>query len=150
MSLLLMRWLRDRRRSQIPRLRIVPAPQKERRIQEMRDYFEEIPSEPVGPILSAFRDSRLTSVEGLTRNKTLSDRQRAAANTSARNAPAPANGPHVAAAIEKGVSTFMETTPALIKTLDEVAKVHQFISGMDGSALKILCVENFTSSYSRI
>jgi len=31
--------------------------------------------------------------------------------------------------IEEGVNTFMETVPSLIKALDEVAKVHPFISG---------------------
>jgi hypothetical protein len=42
----------------------------------------------------------------------------------------------IAAAIEEGVNTFMETVPALIKVLDEVAKHHPFISGTDESAPK--------------
>jgi len=37
--------------------------------------------------------------------------------------------PEIAATIEKGVNTFMEAVPALMKALDEVAKVHPFISG---------------------
>jgi len=37
--------------------------------------------------------------------------------------------PHMADAIEKGVNTFMETVPSLMKALDEVAKIHPFISG---------------------
>lgn len=35
----------------------------------------------------------------------------------------------VADIIEKGVNTFMEAVPSLMKALDEVAKVHPFISG---------------------
>ena len=31
--------------------------------------------------------------------------------------------------IQKGVNTFMETVPILMKALDEVAKIHPFISG---------------------
>ena len=38
--------------------------------------------------------------------------------------------PQIAENIQKGVNMFMETAPALIKALDEVAKVHPFISGM--------------------
>ena len=44
-------------------------------------------------------------------------------------AKALANIPQIADAMEQGVSTFMEAVPALIKALDEVAKVHPFISG---------------------
>lgn len=36
----------------------------------------------------------------------------------------------VAEAIEKGVNGFLEAMPTLMKALDEVAKVHPFISGM--------------------
>ena len=39
------------------------------------------------------------------------------------------DAPQVADAIEKGVNTFMETVPTLMKALDEVAKIHPFISG---------------------
>ena len=35
----------------------------------------------------------------------------------------------IADTIEKGVNTFMEAVPSLMKALDEVAKVHPFISG---------------------
>ena len=35
----------------------------------------------------------------------------------------------IADGIEKGVNTFMEAVPSLMKVLDEVAKVHLFISG---------------------
>lgn len=37
--------------------------------------------------------------------------------------------PQITDAIQKGVNTFMETVPSLIKALDEVAKIHPFISG---------------------
>lgn len=37
--------------------------------------------------------------------------------------------PQVVDAIQKGVNTFMEAVPSLMKALDEVAKVHPFISG---------------------
>ena len=37
--------------------------------------------------------------------------------------------PEIVDMIQNGVNTFMETVPSLIKALDEVAKVHPFISG---------------------
>ena len=37
--------------------------------------------------------------------------------------------PQIAETIQKGVDTFMEAVPALMKALDEVAKIHPFISG---------------------
>jgi len=37
--------------------------------------------------------------------------------------------PQMADAIQKGVDTFMEAVTSLVKALDEVAKVHPFISG---------------------
>jgi hypothetical protein len=37
--------------------------------------------------------------------------------------------PEIADAILKGVNTFMEAVPPLLKSLDEVAKVHPFVSG---------------------
>jgi len=37
--------------------------------------------------------------------------------------------PQIAETIEKGVNTFMEAVPSLMKALDEVAKIHPFISG---------------------
>jgi len=48
-----------------------------------------------------------------------------------------ANAPQIADAIEKGVGTFMEAVPTLMKALDEVAKVHPFISGLDESVLNV-------------
>jgi len=68
---------------------------------------------------------------------TLSDGQQAVIDTLAVPAKALANTPQIADAIEKGVNTFMEAVPALMKALDEVAKVHPFISGMDQSTLTI-------------
>jgi hypothetical protein len=35
----------------------------------------------------------------------------------------------IADVMEKGVNTFMEAVPSLMKALDEVAKIHPFISG---------------------
>ena len=37
--------------------------------------------------------------------------------------------PQITEAIQKGVNTFMEAVPVLMKALDEVAKIHPFISG---------------------
>ena len=37
--------------------------------------------------------------------------------------------PQIAETIQNGVNTFMEAVPILMKALDEVAKVHPFISG---------------------
>lgn len=50
-------------------------------------------------------------------------------DTLSRLAKAPLDTPQVADAIQKGVSTFMETVPSLMRALDEVAKIHPFISG---------------------
>lgn len=50
-------------------------------------------------------------------------------DTLAAPAKALLDAPHIADAIEKGVNTFMETVPSLMKALDEVAKIHPFISG---------------------
>ena len=48
--------------------------------------------------------------------------------------------------IQKGVDTFMETVPILMKTLDEVAKIHPFISGA-GSLLSWRGVSNDHQSH---
>ena len=72
---------------------------------------------------------------------TLSDGQRAIANTLAAPAEALIDAPQIADAIEKGVNAFMEAAPVLMKALDEVAKVHPFISGMNTS---VLCEPPFT------
>jgi len=37
--------------------------------------------------------------------------------------------PQIADAIQTGVNTFMEAVPSMMKALDEVAKIHPFISG---------------------
>ena len=62
---------------------------------------------------------------------TLSDGQQEVVNTLSVPAQALANVPQIADAIEKGVNTFMEAVPTLMKVLDDVAKIHPFISGMD-------------------
>ena len=41
--------------------------------------------------------------------------------------------PQIADGIEQGVNAFMETVPVLMKALDEVARIHPFIGGMDES-----------------
>ena len=66
---------------------------------------------------------------------TLSDGHQVVVNTLAVPVEALANAPQIADAIEKGVNTFMEAVPVLVKVLDEVAKVHPFISGMSESVL---------------
>jgi len=66
---------------------------------------------------------------------TLSVGEQAVVNTLATPAMALVDAPQMADAIEKGVNAFMETVPVLMKALDEVAKVHPFISGMGESVL---------------
>ena len=66
---------------------------------------------------------------------TLSDGHQVVVNTLAVPVEALANAPQIADAIEKGVNTFMEAVPVLVKVLDEVAKVHPFISGVCESVL---------------
>ena len=68
---------------------------------------------------------------------TLSVGQQAVVTTLAAPAQALVNTTQIADTIEKGVNAFMEAVPVLMKALDEVAKVHPFISGMDGSALEM-------------
>jgi len=68
---------------------------------------------------------------------TLSDGQRAVVNTLAVPVKALANTPQITDAIVKGVGAFMEAVPTLMKALDEVAKVHPFISGLDESTLNV-------------
>ena len=60
---------------------------------------------------------------------TLSPGQEAVIDTLKAPAMALLDASQVANAIEKGVNTFMEAVPSLMKALDEVAKVHPFISG---------------------
>ena len=65
---------------------------------------------------------------------TLSDGKKVEGSGLPVQVSAVADTSQIAAAIEEGVNTFMETVPALIKALDEVAKVHPFISGTDEPA----------------
>ena len=60
----------------------------------------------------------------------LSNGEQGAVNTLAVPVQALANTAQISDAIEKGVNTFMEAVPALMKALDEVAKIHPFISGI--------------------
>ena len=55
--------------------------------------------------------------------------QEAVVDTLAAPVQALLDTPQIADAIQKGVNTFMEAVPSLMKALDEVAKVHPFISG---------------------
>ena len=60
---------------------------------------------------------------------TLSQGQQNLVGTLAVPAKALMDKPRIAETIQKGVNTFMEAVPALMKALDEVAKVHPFVSG---------------------
>ena len=60
---------------------------------------------------------------------TLSDGQQAVINTLATPVQALISAPRIVAEIERGVNTFMEAVPVLIKALDEVGKIHPFIQG---------------------
>ena len=60
---------------------------------------------------------------------TLSPGEMTVVSTLAVPAKALLDTPGLANALEKGVNTFMEAVPSLMKALDEVAKVHPFISG---------------------
>jgi len=60
---------------------------------------------------------------------TLSPGQQTVVNTLVVPVKALVNTHQIADNIQKGVNTFMETVPTLMKALDEVAKVHPFISG---------------------
>jgi hypothetical protein len=66
---------------------------------------------------------------------TPSDVQQAVVNASAVPAKALVDAPQIADVVEKGINTFMEEVPVLMKILDEVAKVHPFISGTGDSIL---------------
>jgi len=60
---------------------------------------------------------------------TLSDGQQAVVDTLATPAKALLATPQITDAMEKGVNSFMEAVPVLMNALDEVAKIHPFISG---------------------
>ena len=60
---------------------------------------------------------------------TLSQGQQNLVGTLAVPAKALMDTPQIAETIQKGVNTFMEAVPPLMKALDEVAKIHPFVSG---------------------
>ena len=63
----------------------------------------------------------------------------------------------IAETIQKGVNTFMEAVPPLMKALDEVAKIHPFINGSipfsrthlraDGAPFRVVAVLAFKAVY---
>jgi hypothetical protein len=60
---------------------------------------------------------------------TLSSGQQKVVDTLTAPAKALMDASHISESIHKGVNTFMEAVPPLMKALDEVAKIHPFISG---------------------
>jgi len=60
---------------------------------------------------------------------TLSPEQQTAINTLVTPVKALMDTPQIADNIQKGVNTFMEAFPVLMKALDDVAKIHPFIGG---------------------
>ena len=73
---------------------------------------------------------------------TLSVGEQAVVNTLATPTMALVDTLQITDAIEKGVNVFMETVPVLMKALDEVAKVHPFISGTGEPALHMQTLIN--------
>ena len=69
---------------------------------------------------------------------TLSDGQQAAVDTLAIPAKALMDTPQIADGIEKGVNTFMEVVPLLMKALDGLADIHPFIAGRGEPVLHTL------------
>ena len=69
---------------------------------------------------------RKESVQGAL---TPSPGQQTVVETLAAPAKALIDATQIADKIHKGVDTFMEAVPALMRGLDEVAKIHPFISG---------------------
>lgn len=67
--------------------------------------------------------------EDIQGTASLSPGQQTVLNTLATPVKALMNTPQIAETIRKGVDTFMEVAPPLMKALDEVAKIHPFISG---------------------
>lgn len=59
----------------------------------------------------------------------LSSEQQTVVDTLATPAKELMNTSHITDTIHKGVDTFMEAVPLLVKALDEVAKAHPFING---------------------
>ena len=62
--------------------------------------------------------------------------QQATADTLAVPVKALIDTTHIADAIHKGVDTFMEAAPSLMKALDEVGRLHPFING---ASLSLRC-----------
>ena len=60
---------------------------------------------------------------------TLSSGQQTVVETLAEPAEALMDASGLAETIHRGVNTFMEAVPPLMKALDEVAKIHPFING---------------------
>ena len=56
-------------------------------------------------------------------------------DTLAVSAKALMDVPQIAETIQEGINTFMEAVPVLMKALDEVAKIHPFISGAGSLSL---------------
>lgn len=72
--------------------------------------------------------SRFT--ENIQNSLTLSYLQEAVADTPLpQPVEALLGAPQITDVIQKGVNTFMESVPSLIKVLEEVAEIHPFISG---------------------
>ena len=69
---------------------------------------------------------RKESVQGAL---TLSSGQQAVVETLAAPAKALIDATQIADKIHEGVDKFMEAVPVLMRGLDEVAKIHPFISG---------------------
>ena len=67
--------------------------------------------------------------EGIQDSLTLSPGRQAVGDTLAVPARALMDMTPIAETIQEGVNTFMDAVPVLMKALDEVAKIHPFISG---------------------
>lgn len=68
-------------------------------------------------------------------------------NTLAAPAKAVMDIPQIAETVHKGVATFMDAVPPLMKALDEVAKIHPFISGKSPLHLDLHYADHNTSPY---
>jgi hypothetical protein len=60
---------------------------------------------------------------------TLSSGQQTAINTLVAPAKALMDSSQISESIHKGLKTFMEAVPPIMKGLDELAKIHPFIGG---------------------
>ena len=70
---------------------------------------------------------------GIQNSLILSPGQQTVVDTLAVPAKALMDTTRITETIQKGVDTFMEAVPILMKVLDEVARIHPFISGADPS-----------------